>query len=115
MRRQGRIQAVQVRRESKERPALVPVSLHEVYAQPGEYTAKIMIDPDVSPEIDEVHVTIRNSDGSDLRHSYRRWGTKLNLSFLIDSETPDGVATVEVHMSGRGRKINKRFCFWIVK
>jgi hypothetical protein len=104
-----------VRRESKERPAIVPVSLREVYAQPGEYTAKLMIDPEVSPGIEDVTLTVRNADGTPLRHSYRRWGTKLNLCFLIDSSTPDGVATVEVQMLGKSLKINKRFCFWIVK
>ena len=93
----------------------MPVSLKEVYAQPGEYTAKIMIDPEVSPEIEDVTVTIRNADGSPLEHTYKRWGTKLNLCFLIDAKTPDGVATVDVQMVGKSHKISKRFCFWIVK
>lgn len=99
----------------RERPVLVPVSLREAYVEKGEYAAKIMIDPDLSPEIDVVEVGIWNADGSPLQYSYRRWGTKLNLSFVIDEKTPDGVVTIDVHMTGRGHKINRRFCFWVVK
>lgn len=104
-----------MRRDSKDRPLLVPISLQEVYAAPGEYTAKIMIDPEVSPEIEDVAVTVCNADGSPFDYNYKRWGTKLNLSFTIDSKTPDGVATVDILMSGKSKKFNKRFCFWVFK
>lgn len=104
-----------MRRDSKERPSILPVSLQDVYVQPGRYSAKLMIDPELSPEINDVDVSIRNADGSPFDFTYRRWGTKLNVTFLIDDGTPDGVATVDVSMTGRSRNIQKRFCFWIVK
>lgn len=105
-----------MRRESKwDRSLLVPVSLQEVYVATGEYTAKIMIDPEVSPEIEDVKVTVCNADGSPFDYSYRRWGTKLNLRFVIDEKTPDGVGTIDVQMVGKNRKVSKRFCFWVFK
>lgn len=99
----------------RERQTIVPISLREAYVQPGDYSAKLMIDPEVSPEIETVTLTVRNADGTPLKHDYRRWGTKLNLSFTIDSSTPDGVVTIDIHMAGRGRKLDKRFSFWVVK
>lgn len=103
-----------MKRTRDQRPPIVPVSLMEVYTQPGEYTAKLMIDPEVSQAVDNVAVDIWNADGSPIKHTYKRWGTKLNLCFLIEDGTPDGVVTIDVHLNGRSHKINKRFCFWVV-
>lgn len=115
MRRKHGVQDLQVKKPRRERSVLIPVSLREAYVEPGEYEAKIMIDPEVSPEISEVEVGMWNSDGSPIKHTYKRWGTKLNLSFVIDSDTPDGVVTIDVRLSGKSHKLNKRFCFWHVK
>lgn len=100
------------------RPArrdIVAVNLADVYASQGTHDAKLMIDPRVSQEIESVDVTVRNSDGTPLEYTYKRWGTKLNISFVIDERTPDGVATIQVSLKGRRREGTERFCFWIVK
>ena len=92
------------------------MNLNEVYSAKGEYTAKLMIDPQVSQELESVDVTIRNADGSPLGYSFKRWGTKLNLSFVIDDLTPDGVAVIDINLMGKRQKaLHRRFCFWIVK
>lgn len=104
-----------MRRVREPRPVLVPVSLKEVYVQPGEYRAKLMIDPEVSQQIETVEVGMWNADGTPVKHTAKRWGTKLNLCFEIDRDTPDGVVTLSVHMTGKSHKLNKRFCFWVVQ
>ncbi|HEU5118690.1 MAG TPA: hypothetical protein VFT74_19000 [Isosphaeraceae bacterium] len=107
------IQAVQVRRSAK--GVLSPVNLREVYQLPGEFTVKMMIDPALSQVIEGVEVDVRNSDGRKMQHSAKRWGTKLNVTFVIDDSTPDGVSVIDVTMRRRGQLSRERFGFWVVK
>lgn len=101
---------------SRHRTIVSPISLREVYAQPGEYTAKMLIDPSVSLMIDSVATEIRDSDGLPMRFSSRRWGTKLTLSFEIDSSTPDGVSIIDLRLRKRsGPVVRERFSFWVFK
>lgn len=92
------------------------MNLREVYAETGAMAAKFIIDPARSPEIDSVDVRMTNADGRPMRFEFKRWGTKLNVSFHIDETTPDGVSIVDVVMRGRGiDEIRERFDFWVVK
>lgn len=93
-----------------------PVSLREVYHLQGEFSAKMIIDPAVSPTIEKVDVEIRNSDGKMMEFTARRWGTKLTVSFKIDQSTPDGVAVIDVLLRRKdGPPVKERLDFWIVK
>jgi hypothetical protein len=95
---------------------VVPLNLREVYQLQGEFSVKMIIDPDESIKIDRVEVSIRDSDGNPMQFTYRRWGTKLNITFKIDEATPDGVAIIDVEMSGRlWGPIRERFDMWVVK
>ena len=93
-----------------------PVSLREVYHLQGEFTAKMIIDPALSPMIERVDVDMRNSDGKMMRFDYRRWGTKLTVSFVIDEGTPDGVAVIDLLLRRKDApSIKERLDVWIVK
>ena len=93
-----------------------PVNLQEVYAQLGEQSTKFIIDPARSSEVEALDVRMTNSDGLPMRFSYKRWGTKLNLSFHIDESTPDGVSIIDVIMRGRSMgEVRERFDLWIIK
>lgn len=93
-----------------------PVSLREVYHLQGEFSAKMIIDPAVSPSIEGVDVEIRNSDGKQMEFTARRWGTKLTVSFEIDQTTPDGVSVIDINMKMKdGRLVRERLDFWVVK
>lgn len=94
---------------------LIPVSLKELYVQPGEHHVKFIIDPEMSRSVSTVEVSMWNADGTPVWHTMKRWGTKLNLSFVIDETTPDGVVTISFRLGGKGLNINKRFCFWVIK
>lgn len=92
------------------------MTLREVYAHKGEYTAKLIIDPKESQDIDSVRVDMRNSDGHAMDFTAKRWGTKLTVSFVIDDQTPDGVAVIDVTLSGRDwPETRERFDLWIIK
>lgn len=99
----------------KERSVVVPTaSLRHVYHNPGEFSAKLLIDPDVSLGIEDVRVEMRNSDGHNMDLSYKRWGTKINICFKIDERTPDGVVILDVFLDGRAGSFRERFDLWVV-
>lgn len=93
-----------------------PISLQEVYAETGEYSAKMIIDPKLSPTIDDVAVDIRNSDGESMDFTAKRWGTKLTVSFKIDHTTPDGVSIIDILLKRKDQSpIKERLDFWVIK
>ena len=93
-----------------------PVSLREVYHEPGEFAAKMIIDPNMSPSIERVDVDIRNADGRSMEFTARRWGTKLTVSFKIDGSTPDGVSVIDILLRRKDEPpIKERLDFWVVK
>lgn len=93
-----------------------PVSLREVYAEVGDYSAKMIIDPTMSPNIDSVDVDMRNADGRTMEFTARRWGTKLTVAFKIDGTTPDGVSVIDIVFRWRDRDpTRERLDFWVVK
>lgn len=93
-----------------------PVSLREVYAQPGEHTVKMLIDPAESSGIESVAVDVRNSDGATMPFTYKRWGTKLTIGFTTDSTTPDGVCIIDLMLRRpKSAAVRERFSFWVVK
>lgn len=104
-----------MRTGKKSRGSITPVVLDEVYAQIGNYSAKMMIDPVVSSWVDTANVSINNSDGSPVETEFKRWGTKLTFSFKINEKTPDGVAIIDIRLSGRGKELQERFSIWIIK
>jgi len=76
----------------------------------------MLIDPELSTQVEKVTVSVRNSDGRDMSFSARRWGTKINISFMIDDTTPDGVSIIDIDMSGRSiANVKERFDFWVIK
>jgi hypothetical protein len=93
-----------------------PVSLREVYAEQGEYSAKMIIDPGFSSSIEKVDVDVRNADGLSMDFTARRWGTKLTISFVIGPNTPDGVSVIDILMKRKDEPvIRERLDFWVVK
>jgi len=111
----GGVQAVQVKKR-RQGNLIVPLNLREVYQLAGEFSVKMIIDPQESTNIDRVEVALRNSDGQPMDFTYKRWGTKLNLTFKIDEKTPDGVSIIDVVMTGRlWSPVQERFSFWVVQ
>lgn len=102
-------------RSRRSKGIISPVSLREVYAEKGDYSVKMIIDPSLSNFIESVDVDVRNADGRRMEFIAKRWGTKLTLSFKIDESTPDGVSVIDVTMKKRGQVIFERFDFWVVK
>ena len=96
--------------------AISPVNLREVYAEMGDQSIKFIINPSRSPSIDSIDARMTNSDGRPMSFSFKRWGTKLNVFFKIDCDTPDGVSIIDFTMNDRNSgEIRERFDLWIIK
>lgn len=102
-------------RSGKSTSALTPINLREVYAQKGEYSVKMLIDTATSAKVDSVEIRLVNADGSPKPVEFRRWGTKLTLSFEIDDDFPDGVSYIDVRLRGREFELGNRYRFWVFK
>ena len=94
------------------RSLITPVSLAEMYVQPGEHSTKFLLDPKRSATVEIESVVVVDSDGRPMRSEFRRWGTKLHVSFVIDDTTPDGVALIDFILGDGSRQ---RFKAWIIK
>ena len=107
-----------MRPRKNKKSSIVSSSLNDVYAHVGEYKAKMILDLTESLAIESVIVDIRNSDGKSMDFDANRWGTKISLSFNIDSSTPDGVSIVDVMFNYHNRQtsaVRERFSFWVIK
>lgn len=98
----------------KQRGLFTPVNIEDVYRQLGQYTIKIIIDPRESAEVEIHEIVMNNSDGP-VRLSYKRWGTKLTMTFTVDESFPDGAASILIDMSSRGRRSIEMLRIWVVK
>lgn len=98
----------------RSRRVISPVSLRDHYVELGNYTAKFLIDSAVSADVKHVDVVMRNSDGKPMDIEFRRWGTKLTLSFAINDSVPDGIVIIDILMRG-SKEIKERFDFWVIK
>ena len=94
------------------RPLITPVLLSEMYVQPGIYPTNFLLDPRRSQETEIVEVMMTDSDGHRMVTEFKRWGTKLHVTFEVSASTPDGVALLDFVLSGGSRE---RFKAWIVK
>jgi len=104
-----------MKKQVRQKNSIVSVSLKDVYAYCGEYTAKFLIDSKISLQCEKIEVKIRNSDGNNLPFTFKRWGTKLNIDFKIDDNVPDGMSVVDVILSGSSKQVKEKFYFWVIK
>lgn len=97
-------------------PILVPSLLKEVYQLPGNFLAKIIIDTESSLLLEKIDLDVRSSDGKKMKHSFKRWGTKVNIDFTIDDTTPDGMSIIDILIKLRGddNLYKSRFHFWVI-
>lgn len=94
------------------RQAITAVSLFEMYVQPGTYSAKFLIDAKRAQGLEIKEVLVVDADGKPMAMEFRRWGTKLHVTFTIDGTTPDGVALIDFVIADGGRE---RFRLWVIK
>lgn len=95
--------------------SIVPVDLKDIYSDKGVYSVKFLVDSSISQGLTSCDVTMFDCDGQLIKSEFRRWGTKVNVSFVVDSSVPDGAAIIELLMSGSSGTVNERFRAWVIK
>ena len=93
-------------------PKFLVYGLDETYPELGEYSCKIVLSPRFSNSGSDFDVRLIDSDRKPLRFELKRWGRKLNVTFYIDRNAADGVATIIIV---RGIQEVGRLGFWIIK
>lgn len=94
----------------------VVYGLREIYYELGKYEFKIVLDPKRFTDGHESMISFIDSDGNTMKHSVRKWGRKLNCTFIVDEDTPDGVSSIDMNLKPDiGQEMKKRLSIWIIK
>lgn len=94
----------------------VVYGLRETYAELGEYEFRVVLDPKKYSDSHESTLSIVDSDGNRMPHNLRRWGRKMNCSFVVDEETADGVSSINLELKSNDGSVDKvRLSMWIIK
>lgn len=94
----------------------VVYGLRETYAELGKYEFRVVLDPKRYSDCHESSLTIVDSDGKPMVYDVRRWGRKLNCSFVVNDATADGVSSVNMELKSNDGSIEKfRLSMWIIK
>ncbi len=86
--------------------------MQENYTELGEYRFKIVLNPRFYKNGHGVAVELKNSGGLPMSGDFQIWGRKVNMRFVVDASTPDGVAVARVV---QGDREIGRLTFWIIK
>ena len=84
--------------------------LKENYIGTGEFKFKIVISPRFKTGLD-FKLLLVDSDKNKMNYSTEHWGRKLNITFHVSKDTPDGLTTATVM---RNEEIAGIFNFWII-
>lgn len=98
------------------RPGYVIYNLRDTYHELGDYEFKIVLDPRTFKNGHLSEVECFNSDGKKLEMDVQKWGRKVNCSFKIDHNVPDGVCVLKMNLRDDAKKeLNCRATFWVIK
>lgn len=92
-------------------------NLRETYAEMGRFEFKVVLNPDVFKNGLESKVKFIDADQKEMKVDVKRWGRKINCTFIIDQNVPDGVVTVWLDLKDEGNPtpIPGKASFWVIK
>ena len=94
----------------------VVYGLRETYPELGKYSFRVVLNPKVYSDCHESKMTMVDSDGTPMYFDVRKWGRKINCSFVIDEETADGVSSISLELKTDDGTWNRsRLSLWIIK
>lgn len=91
------------------------VSLKDLYAESGSYTALFSLDKERLNDVVSVDTVVFDSCGAPLKFQASRWGSRLKVIFEIDSSTADGVCSIRFNILMKDVEKKESFLFWTVK
>ncbi len=94
----------------------VVFNLRQTYHELGEYEFKVVLSPKFFKNSHSSEFSLVDSDGRKVPHIIKKWGRKVNCSFVIDEGVADGVAVVRLVCKDEKDQVDLcTFSFWIVK
>jgi hypothetical protein len=93
-------------------PRYQTYGLLETYHELGEYDFKIVLNPRFYKTGHDFRVEMFDSSNNPMKFKFEVWGRKVNVKFIIDKTTSDGVSWVNLI---RGDHKLSRMTFWIIK
>jgi hypothetical protein len=95
---------------------LVVFDLRETYHEFGEYSFKIVLNPEMFRDSHDSVVSMVDASGRQMDFETKRWGRKINCSFVIDESVADGVSAVYLDLVNNKGEIVKEFLsYWVIK
>jgi len=86
--------------------------LHETYPELGRFAFKIVLNPRFFKSGQDFEISFVDSDRRPMAFDLKRWGRKLNVDFIINPGTADGVAVITIL---RGTIEVGRLKMWVIK
>lgn len=94
----------------------VAYNLRETYHELGEYEFKVVLHPKVFKNSHNSELSIVDSDGKPMKFTVKKWGRKINCTFLVDEAVADGVSVARLMMKDeKGETHQGRLSFWVIK
>lgn len=94
----------------------VLLDLRETYNEVGEYSFKIVLDPNEYKPSHDAIIKILDPDRNEIECSVKKWGQKLCCCFSIDDRISNGVCLVEMMFVKKdGTKMREVTKFWVIK
>lgn len=95
----------------------VVYNIQRIYVGTGEHDVKVVLSADSFKNSHLSDLDLIDSDGRPMTFELARWGRKMNVRFVIDGSTADGVATIRLHLRESEESDQRTWPvhFWIVK
>lgn len=94
----------------------VVYDLKEMYTEKGEFSFKIVLNPNVYKNSHSCEFRMKDSDGNEMKFDLKKWGRKIMCSFVIDDGVPDGVSVVQGSVQRDDGSLGGFFLrFWVIK
>jgi hypothetical protein len=90
-------------------------NLRETYHELGKYDIKIVLNQDFFKSSHLSDISIWDSDRKLMNFDVKRWGRKINCSFVIDENVADGISTISMHLVGESNTFDELLQFWVIK
>ena len=91
-------------------------NLRETYHELGTFEFKIVLDPRYFKNGHLSEVFLHDSDGKPMEVDVKKWGRKINCTFCIGPNVPDGVSVIRMNLKDdAGSEHSARASFWVVK
>jgi hypothetical protein len=93
----------------------VTYGLKDTYCETGNHLFKVVLNPYYFKNAHSCDATIMWPDNTDVKYSLEKWGRKMNFSFFLDNNIPEGAANIELTLkTKKGEVIKNNIRFWII-